>query len=381
MKTMRIWATLFILIPLLGVGQSKQVTIKGDFKNIQGDFDKLYLFYKHDGAQFLDSANLVKGKYHFEFEVEEPLMARIIVFKSVPGRRGAGISNQENTVAVYIEPGKINLTSDGKFSNLTVSGSKSQDEYEKLNILANQHQSKIRELMGKTQDKNISEEEKSEIQAEMRSAQKILKEEVYGNYIKENPDSPMLFYALQRYGAGSRDDLAKVLEMYKKLPAEQRDSKEGIAFYKRIQGQLEVSIGGMAPDFAQQTPEGELVALSSTRGKYVLLDFWASWCGPCRKENPHVVSAFQKYQDKGFTVFGVSLDRESGKDNWIKAIENDGLGEWTNVSDLKFWNNEAALKYGVTGIPQNYLIDPDGKIIAKNLRGEELHKTLERLLN
>jgi peroxiredoxin len=137
------------------------------------------------------------------------------------------------------------------------------------------------------------------------------------------------------------------------------------------------SIGSEALDFTQNDPDGKPVKLSSFRGKYVLVDFWASWCGPCRNENPNVVDAFQKYKAKNFTVLGVSLDR--ARDPWLKAIRDDRL-EWTHVSDLKFWNNEVAQAYRISSIPQNLLIDPDGKIIAKNLRGQELHERLGQIL-
>ena len=117
------------------------------------------------------------------------------------------------------------------------------------------------------------------------------------------------------------------------------------------------------------------MSLSSLRGRYVLVDFWASWCGPCRAENPNVVKVFQKYKDRNFHIIGVSLDRPGQQEKWMKAIHDDKL-EWTHVSDLQFWNNEVAKQYGINAIPQNLLLDPEGKIIAKNLRGEELEAKL-----
>ena len=136
-------------------------------------------------------------------------------------------------------------------------------------------------------------------------------------------------------------------------------------------------VGSIAPDFTLPTPEGTSFTLSSTRGKYVMIDFWAAWCQPCRHENPNVVALYAKFKDKGFDVVGVSLDRE--KEAWIKAIADDQLS-WHQVSELKFWQSEIAQKYGVTAIPCTYLLDKTGKIIAKNLRGEELAKKLEELM-
>jgi peroxiredoxin len=138
-------------------------------------------------------------------------------------------------------------------------------------------------------------------------------------------------------------------------------------------------VGITAPDFTQADTSGKPVSLKDFRGKYVLLDFWASWCGPCRAENPNVVKAFNKYQAKGFTVVSVSLDRPGKKEDWMKAIHNDHL-TWTNVSDLKFWGNAVAKLYDINAVPSNFLIGPDGKIVAKNLHGDDLDKALDKLL-
>ena len=138
-----------------------------------------------------------------------------------------------------------------------------------------------------------------------------------------------------------------------------------------------LNIGDIAPDFSLNTPDGKTIQLSLLRGKVLLVDFWAAWCRPCRMENPNLVMAYQKFKDKGFDILGVSLDQN--RDEWLKAIEKDKL-TWTQVSDLKFWDSPIAALYQVNGIPMNFLLDKEGKIIAKNLRGEELEAKLKQVL-
>ena len=147
-------------------------------------------------------------------------------------------------------------------------------------------------------------------------------------------------------------------------------------FIRKVNGAKNFMIGAVAPDFEQATPEGESMKLSDLRGKVVLVDFWASWCGPCRKENPHVVKLYDKYKAKGFDVMGVSLDKT--KDRWVNAIEKDDL-RWNHVSDLKGWSNEVAKQYSVRSIPHTLLLDKDGKILARNLRAKQLEAKLIEL--
>ena len=174
------------------------------------------------------------------------------------------------------------------------------------------------------------------------------------------------------------ESLRKTMKLVNNKLVEFKTMFSGKDMQEKIKIAKKTGIGRMAIDFTQNDTLDKPVALSSFRGKYVLLDFWASWCGPCRAENPNLVNTFNKYHDKGFQILSVSLDKPGAKERWLQAIHDDGLN-WSHVSDLQFWGNAVARQYGIEAIPQNLLLDPKGKIIAKNLQGEELGKKLATL--
>lgn len=200
--------------------------------------------------------------------------------------------------------------------------------------------------------------------------------EAINNFIQQHPASSITPLAIIRYNQLS-DDVNKLEDMYTRLNAEQKNSAMGMYIAQQITEAKKNAIGSLLPDFTQPDTTGKPVSLSSLRGKFVLVDFWASWCRPCRQENPNVVENFNRFKDKNFTILGVSLDK--AKPSWIDAIKMDGL-TWNHVSDLQGWSNAVAQQLGIFSIPQNFLVDPDGKIIAKNLRGPALERKLTALL-
>jgi peroxiredoxin len=179
---------------------------------------------------------------------------------------------------------------------------------------------------------------------------------------------------------GPTPDPNELLPLLNGLSKDLQQTEVAHTLRDELEGLKSTEIGAMAPDFEQTDTLGHKVRLSSFRGKYVLLDFWASWCGPCRQESPNLVKAYNDFKGKNFTILSVSLDRQDGAFAWLNAIRTDHLGAWTHVSDLKFWNNAVAQLYLVQSIPKNFLIDPTGKIIAQDLRGDDLEAKLTEVL-
>jgi peroxiredoxin len=240
-------------------------------------------------------------------------------------------------------------------------------------ITGGEEQEKFAELQNSLSKIGWVEQSKNDVLIAQR-------DQLYLDFMRKYPTSQVSFDLMNGMATpnffSSRDaEMAKIFSLF---PKEWQVSENGKKVAKLIEGAKKLGVGKPAIDFTMNDVNGKPVKLSDFKGKYVLLDFWASWCVPCRAENPAVVKAYNRFKDHNFTVLGVSLDKESAKKEWIAAIEKDGL-PWTQVSDLKGWENAAARAYDVQSIPVNYLIDPQGKIIGVGLRGENLMKQLEVL--
>ena len=351
-------------------------TVNGTLQNIALPVNKVYYSYRADGVTVRDSVAPTDGKYSFSGKIAEPLMVTIFVrYKNDAQGKPIKMFQPRDYASVFVTAGATQVTSVDSFSNVTVAGSKAHEAY-----LALTKQTKPVNDKMQAASKAYSAAYQAKDSATMKTldatfdALDLEMKEVYRGYLATNNNSPIAMYALGQM-AGWDINPEVVEPIYKALSEPARATPSGKAFAEKIVTAKKTAVGAMAMDFTQNDTLDVPVSLSSFKGKYVLIDFWASWCGPCRQENPNVVKAFQTYNAKGFTVLGVSLDQPGAKDKWIKAIHDDNL-TWTQVSDLKYWDNQVAKQYGIQAIPQNFLVDPSGKIIAKNIRGEELSSKL-----
>ncbi|MEO5501882.1 MAG: TlpA disulfide reductase family protein [Ginsengibacter sp.] len=352
--------------------QKTQITGKIKYKE---PVKKVMINYRENDKTVTDSADVKNGIFSFSTNISQPTLATLMVrfeHKDSTTRR-------PEYRQFYFEPGNIHITIKDSIKNAVVTGSKSEKEYEKLQKMQEPFSAKMNALNAQYMEfkKNKDEAGMQKVSDEFDVLDSTINEDVYHSYFAKNSASPVALYALQRY-AGYAIDPAKVEPLYNKLSPAVKKSSSGIAYKKRIETAKKTAVGAYAINFIQNDTLDKPISLAGFKGKYVLLDFWASWCGPCRAENPNVVKAFNEYKDKNFTVLGVSLDQPGKKQAWLDAIHKDNL-DWTQVSDLKFWDNAVAKSYGIQAIPQNFLIDPQGKIIAKNIRGEELNSKLAEI--
>lgn len=353
----------FLLLPVLAFAQGKDAgfEIKGNIAGLK-DSTLVFLLSGTDGKTV---ASTYASQGMFELKGK---LAGADIFQ-------LGFVNQPTRFELFIQNEPVSITGDyNDLSHAVIKASALQDDFELFKQRFNPLKDKINKTnQAITQEKDDGRRNLLRLEFD-NDRNKVIAAAVA--FIKEKPASavsPFVLYVISPLLSGVEELEAK----YNQLHPSAKVGTYARVVEKTIADAKVGAIGTQAISFTQKDTANKSISLESFRGKYVLVDFWASWCRPCRMENPNVVSAFNQYKDKNFTVLGVSLDQS--KDSWLQAIRVDKLN-WTHVSDLQYWNNAVAQLYRIQGIPANLLIDPNGKIIARDLREQALHRKLKELL-
>ncbi|MBB6107610.1 Peroxiredoxin [Mucilaginibacter lappiensis] len=287
---------------------------------------------------------------------------------------------------IYVDKGLITINSkDSLFTHVTLGGNKGAQELNQFHqFLASAPELANYESIKNNARQAMIKKDSAAIQVtsgQLKRADSIRKIMAL-QWIDKHPNSAVCAFImhspLEPFGGRLTDEEKKAI--LDKMTPYARNNKIAADMLFALNNKKMLEVGQAAPDFTQSDTLGKPVSLKSFRGKYVLLDFWASWCAPCRLENPNVVKAYNQYKDKNFTVLSVSLDQPGKKELWLKAIHDDHL-TWTHVSDLKFWGNAVVKLYNINAVPANFLIGPDGTILAKNIKGDDLDKALAKIFN
>lgn len=357
----RIFA-LLLLIPAGLYAQQKGFVVTGSIKGVP-EGSEVTLSDANNVQDTLARAKVVKNQFVLKGTVKEPN----IIFLNLHGPQKKSF--------LFIGNENVSVTGDvAEMTNLQVKGSVIHDDYSNYAKQFNPLFERLTQITQKVNgNPNIQPGDTLLLQHQATLDLILSKIDSYIETHNASPVAPFLMVVTAQLD----QDIASTEKRFAKLKPAAQEGFYGKIIKERIDKSKLGQIGTQALEFSQADTSGKQVTLASFRGKYVLVDFWASWCRPCRMENPNVVDSYNEFKGKNFTVLGVSLDRE--KDSWLGAIKEDKL-DWTHVSDLQFWNNAVAQLYGIEGIPANLLIDPAGKIVGKNLRGEGLKAKLRELL-
>jgi peroxiredoxin len=366
---------------LLGHAQTPAPFIlKGKLGKVTGPAQ---VFMRREGLQkgaITDSAVVRNGAFELRGTVASPTKARLVLVRN--GQARPMLTGQADNAVFYLEKGTIVFTSPDSLVNAKVTGSALSTQYQQLATKLKPTTQQLDKLYDEYRAATPEQRKSPQFEKQLDAREEVLEKEkkaIVTAYVKANPQTLVSLDAVKEI-AGAIPNYAAVAPLFDLLAPSLKATPDGQDYAATLQALQLVSIGAQAPDFTLYTADGKSVSLASYRGKYVLIDFWAFWCGPCRRENPNVAKVYGEYKDRNFEILGVTLDNESNRDKWLKAIKDDNL-TWPQVADLKTGNkNEAVTKYSVKAIPQNFLIDPNGKIVATNLRGEELKTTVARFI-